>query len=195
MPPRGSLSERRQVIQEAQIELRRQPLYLDTETTGLEGTDEIVEICLLDHDGTVLVESFVKPKRRIPPDVVRIHGITNEMVKGAPAWPEVWEQVAARLGGKHVIIYNADFDVRLMQQSHAKYGMPWNLPADPFCCAMKLYARFYGEWNYRYGNYRWHSLEAAAQQCGIPLPPQVHRAREDAELARQVVQYMAKQKG
>ncbi len=190
---RGSFAERTRVIREAQAELRLQPLYLDTETTGLDETDEIIEISILDHDGIVLVESFVKPTQRIRPEVVRIHGITDTMVKHAPTWPEVWEQAAARLGNKHVVIYNADFDLRLMKQSHAKYGIRWELPDDPFCCAMKLYARFYGEWNSRYGNYRWHSLEAAAQQCGIPLPPQVHRAREDAELARQLLQYIARQ--
>ncbi len=187
------LPGRLQAIQQARAELERRPLYLDTETTGLEGTDEIIEICILDHDGTALVDSFVKPRQRIPPDVVRIHGITDTLVQDAPAWPDLWEQVYAALHERQVAIYNADFDLRLMKQSHTQYEMQWDLPDDSFFCLMKLYARFYGEWNSRYRDYRWHSLEAAAQQCGIPLPPRVHRAREDAQLARAVLHHIAGQ--
>ena len=37
------------------------PVYLDTETTGLEKQDEIVEISILDFDGTILFESYIRP--------------------------------------------------------------------------------------------------------------------------------------
>ena len=47
--------------------LARRPVYLDTETTGLGRDDEIVEIALLDHDGTALADLRVKPRKPIPP--------------------------------------------------------------------------------------------------------------------------------
>ncbi|MBI4769272.1 MAG: 3'-5' exonuclease [Chloroflexi bacterium] len=170
--------------------LAAQPLYLDTETTGLGASAEIVEICVLDHDGAVLVDTLVKPTGRIPPDASALHGITDRTVANAPAWPEVWPAVEALLSGRVVAIYNADYDVRLMQQSHRKHRLPWNLTDTRFFCIMKAYAEYHGEWNSRYGSFRWQSLEAAGRQCRINLPG-AHRARADALLARAVLHHMA----
>ena len=97
-----SIQARRTAILKAQEYFRARPLYLDTETTGLNPVDEIVEICIVDHDGTVLLNSLVRPTRPIPADVTRLHGITNQMVQGAPAWIEVWPAVYAILSGRQV---------------------------------------------------------------------------------------------
>jgi len=95
-------------------------VILDTETTGLYEA-EIVEIAVIDTSGNVLLNTLVKPKNGIPEEVTAIHGITNEMVAGAPTWPEVWEQLYSILNGKKVLIYNSDFDIRLMKESF----YPW----------------------------------------------------------------------
>ena len=183
-------SARRAAITLARQKLALHPLYLDTETTGLDSNSEIVEICVIDDDEQALFESLVKPTRGIPRDVIRIHGITDEMVKDAPAWREVWPEVEAILAKRNVAIYNADFDLRMMQQSHARYWMQWNLPMNDVFCLMKLYAQFYGQWNSKYGSYKWQSLEAAGQQCRIPLPNS-HRAKDDVRLARAVLHYVS----
>lgn len=185
--------DRKLAILTAQTEVLLRPVYLDTETTGLDSSDQVVDICIVDDDGTVLVDSLVKPKGVIPADVIRIHGITNEMVKDAPAWPEIWPEVEAALAGRRVAIYNAEFDVRMMRQSHRKYRLPWQLGETSFVCVMKLYAQFRGEWNPYYGSYRWQKLEQAGKQCRIALP-NAHRAQADAQLARAVLHYMAERK-
>jgi DNA polymerase-3 subunit epsilon len=181
---------RKEAILLARAEIARGPVYLDTETTGLENYDEIVEICVLDSDGQVLLDSLVKPSGRISVSAGRLHGITHEMVKNAPTWPEMWPRVEAALAGRRVEIYNADFDLRLMRQSHQKYGLPWPARVLNSACVMKLYAQFRGEWNFRAGSYRWHSLENAGWQCGLSLSS-AHRAKEDALLARAVLHHMA----
>jgi DNA polymerase-3 subunit epsilon len=184
------LQARRMAIQQAKAEVAREPVYLDTETTGLDPLAEIVEICIVDHAGQVLIDSLVKPTGRIPRDASNVHHITDEMVKAAPTWAELWPSVAAALKDRRVAIYNADYDVRLMQQSHRLHSMEWRWRSDAFVCVMQLYAKFYGEWIPRYRSYRLHSLEAAARQCRLGLP-NAHRARADALLARALLQYMA----
>ena len=184
---------RREAIAKAQIEVRKQPVYLDTETTGLNPTDQIVEICLIDSDGSSLFESLVKPTGRIPHDATRVHGITEAMVANAPTWPEIWPQVNATLAGRQLGIYNEEYDLRLMRQSHRVHRLEWPTPEFTSFCIMKLYAQFRGEWDARRGNYRWHSLENARMQCRLDLP-NAHRARADALLARAVLQYMAQQR-
>jgi DNA polymerase-3 subunit epsilon len=172
-------------IQQAQDEILHKPVYLDTETTGLEEFDQIVEICVLDSNGSVLVDSLIKPTCKIPAGVIKLHGITDEMVKDKPTWPEIWPSVQAALTGRHVAIYSADYDVRMMKQSHRHHAMRWKLKGADFFCIMKLYAQFRGEWNDYRGTYRWHKLVEAGRQCKIELP-NAHRAKADALLARAV---------
>ncbi len=186
-------SSRYEAIQTAREFLNNAPVFLDTETTGIGPNDNIVEIAIIDTDGQVLFDSLVKPVGKIAPDARAVHGISEGMVASAPSWKEVWSAVEAVLEGRWVGIYNAEFDLRMMQQSHQRHWMPWTSPAgmQPFCI-MKLYALFYGEWNPRRRNYRWHSLDRAGQQCQIPLPNS-HRAKADALLTREVFLHMAHQ--
>ncbi|MCW3664158.1 3'-5' exonuclease, partial [Burkholderia cenocepacia] len=58
-------------------------ILLDTETTGLDESAEIVEIAVIDDAGNVLLNTLVKPKHPIPNSATAIHGITNAMVATA----------------------------------------------------------------------------------------------------------------
>jgi DNA polymerase-3 subunit epsilon len=165
------------------------PVYMDTETTGIEDDAEIVEIALIDANGDVLFDSLVKPVGPIGLEAAAVHHITEEMVSQAPSWAEVWPEVEKILKGQALGIYNADFDVRMMIQSHQKHSMPWNPPYAEAFCLMKLYAQYYGDWNSSRNNYRWQSLEKAARQCNIPLPNS-HRAKDDTLLTRALHLYM-----
>jgi DNA polymerase-3 subunit epsilon len=185
---------RREAALEARRLLAERPVYLDTETTGLEVGDQIVEICLLDHDGAVLVDSLVRPTCPVAPAAAAVHGITERLLQSAPAWPEVWRDVEARLGRRPVAIYNAPFDVRMIEQSHRAHGLSGRPPSLDARCLMELYARFRGDWNERHAAYRWHRLETAAWQCGLGTP-QEHRARADALLARTLLHHVAAQAG
>jgi len=188
-----NLSARKGAIQIAQEMLDRKPVYLDTETTGTGPNDNILEIAVIDHDASVLVDTLVKPVGVIDPGAQAVHGISADMVAEAPRWGEVWEAVEAVLSGRLVGIFNADFDMRMLQQSHARNWLQWRPPAGlEVVCIMKLYAQFYGQWNARRGNYRWQSLENAGKQCGIPLPNS-HRAKEDALLTKAILEFMASQ--
>jgi DNA polymerase III subunit epsilon len=169
--------------QQARRWLDARPVFLDTETTGLNDQAEIVEISILDDDGSVLLDSLVRPRRSIPLDAIRIHGIRNEMVKGAPGWAQLWPEVEAILQGRPVGIYNADFDLRMLKQSHRWSGLLWRPPEMQPFCIMRLYADFRGM-------SRFQSLEDAGRQLGIPLPNS-HRALADTQLARAVLHSMA----
>jgi DNA polymerase III epsilon subunit-like protein len=174
---------RNSTSESAQELLNKKPVYLDTETTGIGANAEIVEISIVDADGEVLVDTLVKPHRRIPMDAVRIHGITDQMVQSAPSWMLVWPNVEKILHDRVVGIYNAEFDLRMMRQNNQLYELVWRYPARKVFCIMKMYAEFYGSG-------RWQTLENAGLQCGIPLPNS-HRALDDTKLAREVFLYMA----
>ncbi|MBX3014627.1 MAG: 3'-5' exonuclease [Caldilineaceae bacterium] len=174
----------------ARQRLQTQPLFLDTETTGVRSTAEIIEICLIDHNGDVLLNSLVRPRLTIPAESTKVHGITTAMVAHAPTWPELWPQIQAILANRPLGIYNADFDLRLLKQTHQQSGLLWPaFPFEPFCI-MQLYAQFYGEWDIHRNAYRWQSLEKAGRHFSIALPNS-HRAKDDALLARAVLHQIA----
>jgi DNA polymerase-3 subunit epsilon len=93
---------------------------------------------------------------------------------------------------RHVITYNADFDLRLLKQSLAAAGLdPAHLNAW-WHCAMLGYAAFHAQPSRR-GEWKWQTLNAAAEQCGLPWPSLAHRALVDAQMCRRVVMRMASQ--
>ena len=177
-------------IQEAQALLAGHPLYLDTETTGMHRNSEVIEIGIIDDQGEVLFDQLIHPRVKIDPAAGLIHGITDKMLADAPTWEQVWPQVATVLQGKRVGVYNAEFDLRLMKQSTSRSWLTWSLPDANFFDIMKLYARFYGDWDPFHKSFRYQSLEIAGRQCGIKLPNS-HRAVDDCLLTRALLHYMA----
>lgn len=183
--------DRRKAIDTAKLWVDRGAIFVDSETTGTESDDEICDIAFVDMDGKTVFESLVKPTKRIPDAVIKIHHITNEMVANAPTFGQILDPILAFCSGKLVVAYNMGFDGRLIIQSAAAHG--WDLKPDParLRCAMLLYAAFRGNWNSARNSYRWHKLGVAATQCGIDVPEGLHRARVDANLGRQILLHMA----
>ncbi|AVJ18298.1 MULTISPECIES: 3'-5' exonuclease [Serratia] len=165
-------------------------LILDTETTGLGDDAEIVEISIIDCAGNVLVDTLVKPSKPIPVEATKIHGITNEMVASAHSWPFVFvHQVAHIIAGREIVIYNADYDIRLIKQSCEITNMigAINIPSH---CAMLAYAEFYGQKGNR-GGYKWQKLTNAAAQQGVIIEGTPHRALSDCLTTLGVIKTMA----
>jgi DNA polymerase III epsilon subunit-like protein len=189
-----NLPVRREAVELARLWLARQPLFIDTETTGTGPNAEVIEIAVVNTEGAVVYESLVKPRGKIEDAAMRVHGITADSLQDAPSWDGVWPMVESVLGQNIIGAYNSDFDVRLLKQTHQRYWMTWQIPDEQFFCVMKLYARFVGEWNRQRGSYRWHSLEEAGKQCQIRLA-NTHHAKDDALLARAVFLYMANWQG
>ncbi|MBF0161367.1 MAG: DNA polymerase III subunit epsilon [Magnetococcales bacterium] len=122
-------------------------IVLDTETTGLspaEG-DRIVEIGCLELLHTRKGESFqqyINPERDIPPEAVRIHGISNERVADQPRFADVVERFLAFIGDDPLIIHNASFDMGFLNAELARLQRP-PLPMSRVIDTMLLARRKY----------------------------------------------------
>lgn len=166
-------------------------LIVDTETTGPGDDDEIVEISIINAMGTVIMDSLVKPSRPIPDEVIAIHGITNDMVDGAPAWHEVANDVRRLLTNSNVTAWNRAFDIRLINQTNRIAQMPLIRTADiDYDCAMLTYADFFAE-SGKCGGRKWQSLSNAARQQGVTIQGQPHRALTDCFTTLAVIEKMA----
>lgn len=171
-------------------------IFLDTETTGVLPTSEVVDIGVVDINGNVLLDTLVRPMDPIPDEASNIHGISNDDVALAPWWPEVYVELSSIFRNfSVVVIYNLDFDVRLINQSNRRYSlnpMRFHEQKDyQWFCAMKQYSTFKGQQDRKRGGNKWHKLSVASQQFGIEIPDDLHRALADAELTRQLIWAMA----
>ncbi|NVJ62524.1 MAG: 3'-5' exonuclease [Gammaproteobacteria bacterium] len=168
---------------------------LDTETTGLDSNAEIVEISLIDAvSGDVVFTSLVNPCNPIPDEAKAIHGISNDDVRLSTNFKLVWEQIETLLDGKSLIIYNSDYDIRLICQSLLRFCSSLyvleiqEMLMDKSHCAMLWYAEFYADWNDYHENYKWQSLTNACRQQGIDTSDlTAHRALADCEMTRRLV--------
>ncbi|WP_179115620.1 3'-5' exonuclease [Streptomyces sp. IB2014 011-1] len=161
---------------------------LDTETTGLESDAAMVEISITDGAGTVLLDTLVHPGRPIPAEVTDIHGIADADVSDAPSFSAVLPRITAALAGRRVIIYNRDFDTRILafeldrhHQAHTPALPGADLPAaigrHPAAeewmaaqqwdqCAMLAYAVHVGEWSDYWGGWAWQRLNGGHRALG-----------------------------
>ena len=167
-------------------------IVLDTETTGIH-VGEIVQIGMVDATGQVLLDTLVKPVGRIPYETTRIHGITDDMVNGAPGWGDITAQVESLLRDRHVVVYNAVFDRKMMHQSAQACGLPktdWKT-FSTWWCAMEAFAQEYASrsFSHRRRTPRNQKLTMAARHYRIPVRD-AHSALGDALMTLSVVRAM-----
>jgi len=183
-----------EVMKRASKVLALNPVFLDTETTGIGLNDVVIEVAVVDREGQVLFDSLVNPQRPIPEDSSKVHGITDEMVQNAPVFSQVWADLEQILRNRVIGIYNAEFDMRLLKQSVLLSELSWNIKENQAFCVMKLFAAWYGEWNKRHSDFKSQKLEFAGHFCGIELPNS-HHALDDALLTAAVMAYIANYEG
>jgi DNA polymerase-3 subunit epsilon len=74
-------------------------LVLDTETTGLEAHDQVIQVSVLSGTGEVLFDSLVRPTVAVHPEAARVSGLRDEQLLSAPPWSVVWPQLQSVLRG------------------------------------------------------------------------------------------------
>lgn len=145
-------------------------LFLDLETTGLDRDARVVEIAVVSDTGDVALQTLIDPGVPIPDDAVAIHGITNEMVRGAPRLESVLPKLRKLLlRDGTLVIFNAEFDKRFLPSSI--------LEGIAVHCAMERLRLVVG---------RRHSLAQAAKKAGYRGSNRAHRAVADCLACRAV---------
>jgi DNA polymerase-3 subunit epsilon len=155
-------------------------VILDTETTGLGKTDEIVQLAVIDLDGNVLFNENIKPtkRKRMSQEAVAIHGLTIKTLSQCPTFAELAEPLERAIGGKTVIAYNALFDGRMYAQTLKLAG--GFLHRGDWADIMDEYAKYVGEWDDYHQDYRWQRL-----------PGGTHSALGDCRATLELLRMMA----
>lgn len=114
------------------LQLKKPLAFIDLETTGVNlGTDRIVEIAIVKilTDGTRSVKrKLINPGIPIPKASSDIHGITDEMVKDAPLFKQVAQELKQMLDGCDFAGYNSNrFDIPLLMEEFLRAQVDFDM--------------------------------------------------------------------
>jgi DNA polymerase-3 subunit alpha (Gram-positive type) len=150
-------------------------VVVDVETTGAKTPPcRITEIgAYRVSRGRIVAEfqTLVNPETPIPPFIVQLTGITNQMVKNAPTFADVIEGWLDFAADAVLVAHNAQFDVRFLNHEIRRV-FPGRRMINSYLCTVKLSRRIFpGLMNYR--------LHTVADHFTIPIINR-HRAADDA---------------
>ena len=114
------------------LQLDRPIAVIDLETTGTNlATDRIVEIAIVkvSTDGVRQVKrKLVNPLMPIPKGASDVHGITNDMVKDAPTFKDIANEVKQFIDGADIGGYNSNrFDIPLLVEEFLRAGQEFSI--------------------------------------------------------------------
>ena len=153
---------------------------LDLETTGLSlENDTITEIgAVLFRDGKEVAnfQRFVAVHRKLDPENIKLTGITDEMLVGAPEIDAVLPELMEFIGNRIVVAHNAKFDTGFIRKACQRLGIEYNLTAvDTLPLSQQLLPHL--------GRFK---LDIVAKALKLPGFNH-HRATDDANICGQIL--------
>ena len=158
---------------------------IDFETTGLspDHGDRATEIAaVLVQDGQVVdrYQSLMNAGVRIPRFISELTGITDAMVRQAPAAADVMRAVADFVGDTPLVAHNAAFDCKFWDAELARIGRS---RPQQFACSMLVARRVLPQAPS-------HKLGVLVELARLPVTGRYHRALADAEMAASLLVHM-----
>lgn len=168
------------------LPLAMQFAIVDIETTGgSPAMGGITEIAVVIHDGNQILESFetlINPETGIPTYITGLTGIDNAMVRHAPTFAEVADDLLELFEDKVFVAHNVNFDYGFIRESFLRAGKTY---APKKLCTVRLSRKIFPK-------LRSYSLGRLCESRGIPILAR-HRAMGDAKATAILFDQMIKE--
>jgi DNA polymerase III subunit epsilon len=80
------------------------------------------------------------PGLEVDPDYTKIHGITREMLKDTPGFPEIWSEIHHYFSMETLFVaHNAQFDMNVLKYTLLEYSI--ELPEFEYVCSIPASTR------------------------------------------------------
>ena len=158
---------------------------LDLETTGFSPRlEKITEIGVMKYqDGKVIdkFSCFVNPEKSIPPRVIEVTGITDDMVRDAETIDKVFPKLLDFIKDSVLVAHNAEFDIGFLKCVAKELGYDFDFTyLDTLSLAHELFPEF-----------KTYKLGRIAKNLGIKVEV-AHRALDDVDTTVKVFEVMLK---
>ena len=148
--------------------------FIDIETTGARATqDRITEVAIKVIEGDQVIcewQSLVDPETTIPPFIQSLTGINNAMVKGAPVFNAIADNIEELTKGAVFVAHNVRFDYAFVKAEFRRRNRSFNRRV---LCTVKLAKALYPQ-------YKRHGLDALILRHQIVVKER-HRAMADVD--------------
>lgn len=161
---------------------------IDFETTGMSPghscrATEIAAVIVEDGRIVARYQNLMNSGAYVPAFIEGLTGISNAMLRNAPPAAQVMAEVAEFVGRTPLVAHNASFDQKFWD---AELGLIQRQRVQSFACSMLLARRLLPQ----APNHKLGTLNSWAQ---LPHTGQAHRAMADAEMAANLMLFMAAQ--
>ena len=99
----------------------------DTETTGLSSQNcRIIEIGAVSFNSSGVIKTYntvINPKTQIPPELVKLTHISDEMVKDKPFIEDILPEFLNFIDSSIIVAHNAQFDLRFLNAELNRSGL------------------------------------------------------------------------
>ena len=158
---------------------------VDIETTGGHaGYHRVTEVAVYHHDGLNITNQFstlLNPGINIPSFITGLTGIDYQMVKDAPTFSEVADEILSWLDGRVFVAHNAHFDYSFLKKEFEDAGINWTSKK---LCTVRLSRKIIP-------GLRSYGLGRLAESLGIAIADR-HRAGGDAEATAKIFDVLLK---
>ena len=126
------------------LQLKKPLAFIDIEATGSNVcADRIVEIAIVKYlpDGNRTTKRrLINPQMPIAPNISDIHGITNEMIKDAPTFKQVAQEIKQSLDNCDIACYNAfRLDIPMLMEEFLRAEVEFDLKGRKFVDVQKIF--------------------------------------------------------
>jgi DNA polymerase III subunit epsilon len=105
-------------------------IIFDTETTGLDNLeDRVIEIGGVELENQFptgrTIHIYINPgDRKVHPDALAVHGITDEFLKDKPPFADAVAEILEFFGDARWVAHNATFDMGFINAEFERLGLP-----------------------------------------------------------------------
>ncbi len=127
---------------------------VDIETTGgRKSGNAITEIAVVKVQGGKIIDQWstlVNPQKPIPRHITHLTGIDNNMVRSAPVFAEVADELKSQLRSSIFVAHNVGFDYGFIKAAYEQIGQNFRMPK--YCTVRSARRAFPGLTSYSLGN-------------------------------------------